>query len=309
MRCIYCKEKAFITLPYNRERLCRNCFSELFEDRVRKNIRVNRLLGKRDRVAVALSGGKDSSVALYILNFLKKRAPKSELIAITVDQGISKHQDEGVKAAKKLCRQLDVEHHIYSFKKEYGYSLEEIVKKAEKLEKSPPPCTYCGVLRRKLLNRKAKELCVDKIATGHNLDDEVQASMMNYVRGEIDRIARMSASVGVTQDKGFIPRIKPLRVCPENEVLLYAKIKEINFTPKNCPYSGEAFRGTIRKIINDLEKKHPGSKFQMLKSTDKLASILRERGFEAIPRCRLCGEPSATEKCKSCQIIEILDLD
>lgn len=133
--------------------------------------------------------------------------------------------------------------------------------------------------------------------------------MMNYVRGEIDRIARMSASVGVVEEKGFIPRIKPLRACPENEVLLYAKIKKIRFTAKRCPYSGEAFRGTIRKIIDELEEKHPGSKFQILKSTDKLVSILKERPRGEITKCIICGEPSAGEKCKSCQIIESLGLN
>jgi uncharacterized protein (TIGR00269 family) len=308
--CIKCKKPASIELKYNKEWLCEKCFAELFEDRVRKNIRINRLLEKTDKIAVALSGGKDSSVVLHILNYLSNKAPKSRLIAISIDQGIEGYQDEGIAKAKKLCRKLDIEHKIYSFKKEFGCDLDEIIKKSLKFDRTPPACTYCGVLRRKLLNTKARELNVQKIATGHNLDDEVQASMMNYVRGDVERMSRMSAVVGVVRDPSWVPRIKPLRPCPENEVKLYAQIKGIDFAPKRCPYSGEAFRGTIREMIDKLEDSHPGSKFQILKSTDQLVSILRERETQHIEmkRCIVCGEPTSGEKCKYCELCEKLGL-
>ena len=310
MKCVRCKKTGSIELRYNKEWLCEQCFAGLFEDRVRKNIRINRLLEKKDKIAVALSGGKDSCVALYILNFLSNKAPKSRLIAFSIDQGIGKKEDEGIKKAKKLCGKLNIEHYIYSFKEEFGCGLDEIIKKTKKFDRTAPACTYCGVLRRKLLNTKARELHVDKVATGHNLDDEIQAGMMNYVRGDLGRMARLGSLVGVVRDPAWIPRIKPLRTCPENEVRLYAQLKGIDYSEKTCPYSGEAFRGTIREILDKLEDTHPGSKFQILKSTDELSKILREKetNKETMKRCQTCKEPTASNMCKYCELCQKLGL-
>ncbi len=309
MMCSRCNKKAVIELKYSGEFLCKSCFLELFEKRVRRTIRVNKLLKNTDKTAVALSGGKDSAVVLYILNELSKKAPKSELIAITIDQGIERLQKSGLNAAKSLCKKLGVEHYIYSFWEEFGTTLDEIVEGSKKLENPAPACSYCGVLRRKLLNEKARELGVTKIATGHNLDDEIQTAMMNFIRGDLDRIARMGPLVGVIEDKNFIPRIKPLRECPENEVELYARLRELKFQSVRCPYSEDAFRRTVREVVNTIEERHPGSKFQILKSTDRLIKTLRKKRFGKIGKCKICGNPTSGEICKFCEIKGELGLD
>lgn len=287
--------------------VCSNCFLAMMENRVRRNIRTNRLLGSSDKTAVALSGGKDSAVTLHILKVLHAKAPRSELSAITIDQGIT-GSEGGLKAAKALCKVLGVEHQIFSFKKEYGIGMDALMKKVKKMDNSTPACSFCGVLRRNLLNEKARELGLTKIATGHNLDDEVQSSLMNYLRGEVERISRMGPRVGVVRDPAFVPRIKPLRDCPEEEVLKYAHLRKIPFSPSRCPYSGEAFRGTVRKALDMIEERHPGTKFQLLKSTDQLIPLLRE-GIEVGPltRCGTCGEIASGELCRVCQIRKELD--
>jgi uncharacterized protein (TIGR00269 family) len=307
-KCSRCKNTGVIELPYSKDSLCINCFSKFFEKRVRKTIRINRLLEGDDKTVVALSGGKDSAVTLYLLQMLTKRNPRSALIAISIDQGIGKFQKDGLTAAKKLCKNLGVEHRLYSFKKEYGFTMDEVVKRTQKDGGAAPPCSFCGVLRRKLINQKAKDLGATKVATGHNMDDEIQAGLMNYVRGDLQRTARMGAIVGTVNTPLFVPRIKPLRDSPENEVLVYAKIKGLPFEPSRCPYSGEAFRGTIRKAIDEIDRNHPGTKFQILKSTDQLIKILRERETPTeITKCRVCGEPTSGEICKCCGIIEFMN--
>ena len=162
---------------------------------------------------------------------------------------------------------------------------------------------------RKLLNSKAKELGASRIATGHNMDDEIQTALMNYIRGDVEKMARDGALVGTVKDAGFVQRIKPLRDSPENEVLLYAQFKGIEYEPSRCPYSGDAFRATIRKAINEIEEKHPGSKFQILKSTDHLIKILRDNiDFGVIGKCDKCGDPCSGGICNFCQIAEKLGL-
>jgi uncharacterized protein (TIGR00269 family) len=308
-KCSRCKKEAVTELRYSKEALCKSCFMEFFERRVRKTIRTNSLLDARDKTAVALSGGKDSAVVLYILHGLSKKAPKSELVAISIDQGIGDFQKKGLAAAKKLCRTLGVAHHIYSYKDELGVTMDEIMDRAGALENAAPACSYCGVLRRRILNQKAKELGVTKIATGHNMDDEIQAGMMNFIRGDLERIARMGAYVGVVKDERFVPRIKPLRDCPEDEVRLYAELKELPFVPVRCPYSGEAYRKTVREAIETIDERHPGSKFQMLKSIDRLIELMRKEKTGKIGRCATCGEPSSQETCKFCEIRKKLGID
>jgi uncharacterized protein (TIGR00269 family) len=306
-KCSRCKKQGVIELPYSKESLCDNCFADFFEKRVRKTVRLNRLLEGNDKTAVALSGGKDSAVALYTLHQLTKINPRAQLVAISIDQGMGKFQTDGLDAAKKLCKTLDIEHRLYSFKKEYGFSMDEVVKRTRKKEGAAPPCSYCGVLRRKLINQKAKEVGATKVATGHNMDDEIQAGVMNYVRGDLARTARMGAKVGTVKSPLFVPRIKPLRDSPENEVKAYAKIRKLPFEPSRCPYSGEAFRGTIRKAIDEIDQNHPGTKFQILKSTDQLIKILRERETpREITHCRICGDPTSGEVCNCCAIIDYM---
>jgi uncharacterized protein (TIGR00269 family) len=181
--------------------------------------------------------------------------------------------------------------------------MDEVVKKSRKMERPAPPCSFCGVLRRKLLNTKAKELGYTRIATGHNMDDEIQSALMNYIRGDAEKIARMGALVGAVRDDRFVQRIKPLRDCPEEEVRLYADLKGIKYEPSRCPYSGDAFRGTIRKAIDSIEEEHPGSKAQTLKSTDKLIDILRKNTeYGEMGRCDKCGDPCASRICRFCEI-------
>jgi uncharacterized protein (TIGR00269 family) len=290
----------------HKESLCDKCFIELFEKKVRRTIRTNRLLRGEDKTAVALSGGKDSAVTLYMLKDILKKAPAEKLLAISIDQGI-KESEKSLDVCKSLCKKLEVEHHVYSFKKEYGYSMDETVKRIKRMKNPAPPCSFCGVLRRKLLNTKAKELGATRIATGHNMDDEIQTALMNYARGDVEKTARMGALVGVVRDERFVQRIKPLRDTPEEEVLLYAKLKGIEYEPSRCPYSQESFRGTIRKTIEDIETNHPGSKYQILKSTDKLIGILRKNTESGeMGRCAKCGDPCSEETCRFCRIMEEL---
>ena len=308
-KCSRCSRDSIIELRYLGESLCGRCFTKLFEKRVRRTIRLNKLLKYDDRIGITLSGGKDSAVALYIMKRLTSSIPKSEIIAITIDPGIKGYGKKSLKAAKNLCKGLDVEQYVFSFREYFGFTIDELVKKIKSMGNKAPTCSYCGILRRKLINERGRELGLNKIVTGHNLDDEVQTALMNYIRGDFNRIIRMGPFVGVLKNKGFVPRIKPLRECPEEEILRYAIIKKIEFNKDRCPYSYDAFRQTIRGIIDTIEKKYPGSRFQMLNSTDNLIEILRKNvEFKKINICAECGELTSGRLCKVCEMIKGLDL-
>ena len=303
MRCFHCGGKAVYELRYSGHWLCRRHFTGLFERRVKKTIRQNRLLSKGDRVLVGLSGGKDSMTVLKILHDVIGPTRHSTLAAVSIDEGI---RGKSLRRAVDYCRSLGVEYHTVSFREHFGFEIDNVMRKVEDVM----ACSVCGVLKRRLMNDYAKAVGATKVATGHNLDDEIQSAFMNVVRGDLDRLARLGPEVGVSRHRSFVPRIKILRECPEAEVRAYADLMKLPYSGRRCPYAKSSYRTTARELLNRLEDKHPGSKYQMLRSTDELASLMRERMAGRQPAvCGTCGEPSSGVKCKTCILLERLGSD
>jgi uncharacterized protein (TIGR00269 family) len=265
----------------------------------------NRLITPGERIAMAVSGGKDSTACLHLLAEYCERK-KCELVALTVDEGIKGYREKSLSLARKNAGLLGIEHRTTSFKEEFGATLDEIVKLAEEKGIGLGACTYCGVLRRSLMNRVARELGADKLATAHNLDDEVQAIMLNYVRGDFVRLYRLGPIYPARA--GFVPRIKPLREVPEKEVALYAIFKGIEVDWSNCPHRG-GIHIEIREFINRLEENHPNSKFMILRMFDRMKPYLVETVPEfEVKVCERCREPTSVSVCKTCELLGELGL-
>jgi len=297
MKCNKCDREAVTFIRYNGTYLCKQHFMEFVEKRFKREVRKQRL--PHGILAVALSGGKDSIVATYLMNRITEKDDSREVHAITVDEGIKGYRDKTIKIARKFCDEYDIPHHIISFKDEYGFTLDEMsVLRGELAE-----CTYCGVFRRQCINKVAKNLNAKVIAMGHNLDDVSQTILMNFVRSDVERMARMAPHKKV--QKGLIPRILPLRSIPEKEITLYAYLKGFEISEDECPYAVRALRGEYRDFIMKLEERHPGSRHSILKSFLEIEDCLREKYPPAsLKPCKLCGQPSSEEICMACQLIK-----
>ena len=283
--------------------LCEDCFIESIQKKVIKTIKKEKLLEKGDKVLVALSGGKDSVTLLDILDTFRQMNI-IEICAVTVDEGIVGYRSDGVDIAIRHVKRLGIEHKVVSFKESYGITLDEIMKNPN----HRGSCTYCGVFRRWIINRAARDFGATKIATGHNLDDETQAILMNYLEGNIDNLGKIGS---ITDSKSplFTPKIKPLREIPEKEIGLYAIARELEVHFAGCPYSQESFRGEVGEIIKKLSKDHPTIMYSTLSGFEKIKKALKkeystEFKFE---RCTVCGEPSSNEICRVCTFLEELD--
>lgn len=304
--CSACKRReAFFYRPYSGERLCKKCFSESIETKVRATIAKYNMFRFNDRIAVAVSGGKDSISLLSVLVKMERFRPKASLVAMTVDEGIKGYRDEAMKIAEAHCKKLGVAHHVISFKKLYGFTLDEIVaRKRRKGDKVLTSCAYCGVLRRRALNVAAREVEATKIATAHTLDDEVQTILLNIFHGDVARLAKEKP---VTDDvhKRFVQKVKPFCEVPERESALYAYVKKVPFQNTPCPYASEALRNDIRVMLNRIEKKHAGTKFTIFNSVERirvaLGGVDKSARFE---ECVECGEPASQGLCKVCQMLK-----
>nr|WP_294999790.1 TIGR00269 family protein [uncultured Methanobrevibacter sp.] len=305
MQCSKCGNPKVI---YKREQsgqlLCQDCFIESIEKKVIKTIKNEKLLDKGDKVLVALSGGKDSVTTLEILNSFRKMQV-IDICAVTVDEGIANYRQEGVDIAKRHAERLGIEHKVVSLKEDYGITLDEIMEK----ENHRGSCTYCGVFRRTIINKAAREMGATKIATGHNLDDEVQAIMMNYLEGNTGNLTKLGAKTESKAEE-FTVKIKPLREIPEREIGLYVVAKDLEVHFDSCPYAMQSFRGEVSEVINQLAEKHPTIKYSTLRGYDKIKNTLKKEMQKeyAHGRCKRCGEPASNELCKACFFLEELGL-
>jgi len=274
---------------------------------VRGTISKYEMFEPKDKIMVAVSGGKDSVTLLHILTKIEKAYPDATLSAVTVDEGIKGYRDEALKFAMKNCQKLGVKHAVTSFKEMYGYKLDEIVNMIrEKKEKELTPCSYCGVLRRRALNIAAREADVDKLATAHNLDDETQTILLNIIHGDALRIARAKPVLTMIHPR-LIQRVKPLCEVPEKEVAFYAYQRRIEFQGVPCPYAQTALRNDVRIMLNRMEEKHAGTKFAIFRSIERIRPALDAMAEEAkLQNCRICGEPTVGELCKPCQMLKEL---
>jgi uncharacterized protein (TIGR00269 family) len=303
VKCAVCGvRETFYARPYSGENLCAKCFIESIEYKVRATIAKHKMFEFNDRIAVAVSGGKDSVSLLHILARIEGDFPKASLHTIMVDEGIREYRDEAIEIAAENCARLGVEYTVVSFKDVYGFTLDEIaeITKGGNLT----PCSYCGVLRRKALNIAAKRVGATKIATAHNLDDEIQTFMLNIIHGDPVRIARAGPTYD-EEESWFIPRVKPLCEVLEKEITLYAYLKGIRFQELPCPYAGAALRNDVRKTLNRLEEKHPGIKYTIYGSMEKIREAIRDKKPKIrLNKCTVCGEPTVGEICQACQLLQ-----
>jgi len=308
--CTLCgRNDAVFGRSYSGENLCVRCFCRTIEDRVRRTISKYEMLGPKDKIMVAVSGGKDSVTLLHILAKIEKAFPDVVLCAGTVDEGIWDYRDEALKIAEGNCRGLGVDHVVTSFKELFGYELDEIVALTRKRGKNGlTPCSYCGVLRRKALNIMAREAGVDKLVIAHSLDDETQTMLLNIVHGDPMRIARSKPVLDVIHPK-LVQRVKPFCMVPEKEVVLYAYLKGIEFQCIPCPYAQTALRNDIRDMLNRMEHKHAGTLFTVFRSMEKIRPALEAFAEEVkLQDCKLCGEPTVGDLCRPCQMLQELNV-
>jgi len=262
------------------------------EYKVLDTIKKYKLFTKKDKLLIASSGGKDSTALLYLL---KKN--NYNIHAIYIDAGIPKFTNVSKKNLKLICKEYRIPLVILSFEKEFGLALPEILSRMELKGFKYKSCTACGILRRYLINKYAKENKFKRVVTGHNLDDEAQATLMNIFRNDIKRFKRQGPWVGVINSEHFVPRVKPLYFVTEEELVEFSKKMRFPVDHSKCPFSEGVYRDSIKKYLYSYDVKRNIVNF----TVKKLEGL--EKIKSKISVCKICGEPSNTEICKSCQII------
>lgn len=298
--CARCGEAAVTLVQYSGEHLCSDHLQRFVEKRVKREVREQLTIPPDGvTVAVGVSGGKDSLVTLTLLQRIFEHDPRVRLHALSVDEGIDGYRSESLELAQATCEELGVPMHVTHFEEMTGLPQDDLVT----LDTSGrTPCSVCGVLRRRGLNALAREVDADVLATGHNLDDTAQSILMNLLRGDVERLARLAPHTRTIE--GLVPRIQPLRSVPEREVALYAHLQGLEVHVDECPHSTQASRRFHRDLLHDLEDRTPGTRHRLVAAGDRIRDVLREALPEAdLDACPNCGEPTSGGVCRACTLL------
>ena len=205
MKCKICKQPGEINLRYCGLKLCNDHFFEFIERKVERTIKRYKMLPTSDeRILVALSGGKDSQVMMYIL---KKILPETlPIVGLHVNLGIKDHSNKALEAIRKLELMLDFDLQVIDLKKQHGFSLDEI--KINRISRRPI-CATCGLVKRYIFNQMGIKGQFTAIATGHLLDDEVTVLLSNLIDNKYEQLSRGGPYLP-SLEKNIKARIKPI---------------------------------------------------------------------------------------------------
>jgi len=271
--CALCQtSRALIIRPKNHQKLCKPCFLTLFETEIHNTITSNSLFHPGERIAIGASGGKDSTVLASVLKTLNERHHYGlDLVLLSIDEGIKGYRDDSLETVKRNAVQYALPLEIVGYDQLYGWTMDQVVSQIGKKGN----CTYCGVFRRQALDRGAAALGITHVVTGHNADDIAETVMMNLLRGDLPRLAR-ATSIVTSSPASAMKRSKPLKYAYEKEIVLYAHHKGLDYFTTECIYSPEAFRGSARTLIKNLERVRPEAILDVVRSGEDMARLVPE---------------------------------
>jgi len=326
MECDKCGRDAVLHAAYSGLHLCEDHLCRSVDKRVRRRVREDGLVPDDatpedpETWVVGLSGGKDSVVLTQILHETFEQDPRIELVALSIHEGIEGYRDRSLDACESLTDDLGIRHEVVTYESEFDVRMDDVV---EDDPEGMAACAYCGVFRRDILSRYADELDADKLLTGHNLDDEAETALMNFLEGDLDQMAQQfDASLGPFEggdapadrtredQEHHVPRAKPLRDVPEKEVALYARFRDLPAHITECPHAEEAYRGEIQEVMLGLEENHPGTRHSIMAGYEKLAALAADAygGEETeFGECKRCGAPTARDRCRKCSLLDALE--
>ena len=209
---------------------------------MRKAIEEYNMIEEGDKIAVCLSGGKDSITMLSAFKALQRFYPKKfEIIAISINPGFEFFD---TNLLENVCKDLDVPLYIGNS------NAKEIV---FDIRKEKNPCSLYANLRRGIINSIAIENNCNKIALGHNQDDVLETFLLNlFYTGSIGTFSPVSY-----MDRSKITLIRPLVYTPEKEIRRFVRKNNIQVMDKVCPMDGVSKREDIKQLIFSLSKEIP----------------------------------------------------
>lgn len=241
---------------------------------------------------VAVSGGKDSLALWDVL--LELGYPADGLF---IGLGIGGYSARSREKVLAFARSRKAELWEVDLGARWR-GVEELARRARRV-----PCSACGLVKRYLFNRVAREEGYEVVATGHNLDDEAASLLGNVLRWQTGYLARQSPVL--REEEGFVRKVKPLVRLTERETAAYAFTRGIDYVLEECPLAAGASSLLYKEVLNRLELESPGTKQQFLQGfLERVSPLFEEReGSPELRPCSACGQPTTAGVCAFCRMI------
>jgi len=305
MKCRKCTETAVINMRQHKLALCKDHFLEWVLVQTERNIQKYKMFTRKDRILVAVSGGKDSLAlwdVLYKLDY--------QISGLYIHLGISdenQYSDQSLRFVSNFAEKRNLKLHILKTQEELGKTVPEISKISRR--NKTKPCAICGLIKRHSMNEIANQFQYDVLVTGHNLDDEVSVLFNNTLSWQIDFLRRQSP---IIPSKDRLPKkAKPFCRFYERETAAYSILSEIEYIEDECPYAEGSTMIDNKNVLNQLEHEHAGTKlsfylkFLSAKQTLFPDIVSDYSPTEHLNTCLTCGQPSPNKDiCSYCRLIE-----
>jgi tRNA-5-methyluridine54 2-sulfurtransferase len=287
VKCRVCRGPAVIDLPRHNANFCAEHFIELCRKQVRRAIDDFSMLSVDDRVLVAVSGGKDSLAVWDLLVDLGYRAD-----GLYIGLGIGEYSDESLGYAQRFADERNLTLHTVSLRSEYDYDIPTAARVTRRV-----PCSACGLSKRHLFDKAARDGGYDVVVTGHNLDDEAAVLFGNTLRWDVEYLARQLPVLPGRH--GFPKKVKPLVRLSEREMAAWCVVRGIDYIIEECPMAVGNRHLAYKEALNAIEARSPGSKASFyLGFVERMAPLLATipaADQETLARCGECGAPTGAE--------------
>jgi len=304
MNCRKCGKKAVINMRQHKLGLCEQHFLDWIPQQTQRFIEKYGMFTNDDRILVAVSGGKDSLSLWDVLARLGYHAD-GLYINLGIDDG-AHYSSKSQRIAEDFAEANKLHLQVVAIDSLEGFTIPEASRRT--LRGQGRPCSVCGLTKRHVLNRVAREQNYDVLVTGHNLDDEAAVLFGNTINWATGYLTRQSPLLEAKS--GLVRKAKPFFRFYERETAAYALLRGIEYIYEECPHATGATSLYYKELLNTMENRRPGAKLSFLLSFLQA----KESGFLAdgdsddsreLRTCQSCGQPTtAPDTCTYCRMWE-----
>ena len=287
MKCRTCRNPAIIDLPRHNANFCAEHLQQLCRRQVEKAIHDHRMFEPTDHLLVAVSGGKDSLAVWDILHELGYRTT-----GLYIALGIGEYSHESQTFAEDFAARRGLPLVIESLRDDHGFDVPTAARATGRV-----PCSACGMSKRHIFDRVARDGGYDAVVTGHNLDDEAAVLFGNALRWDVEYLARQ---LPLLPARGGFPRkAKPLVRLTERETAAWCIVRGIDYIVDECPMAAGNKHLAYKQALNLIEEESPDAKASyylgFLERMAPLLSGISAQQADELASCARCGSPTGAE--------------